>query len=100
MEVQWPCAIDDMILGTDLQSSLKMNILFSTGTLVWDEISIPMRTGQQREKKHLDEYLDQVIEDLSLPELIREELHEATKILDANNKKAQIQRNLERISHI
>jgi hypothetical protein len=43
-----------------------------------------MRTGQQREKKHLDEYLDQVIEDLSLPELIQEELHEATKILDAN----------------
>jgi hypothetical protein len=70
MEVQWSCAIDenpnstyDMILGRDLQSALRMDILFSTGTLVWNEISIPMRTGQQREKKHLDEYLDQVIED-------------------------------------
>jgi hypothetical protein len=86
MEVPWSCAIDenpnstyDMILSRDLQSALRMDILFSTGTLVWNEISIPMHTGgQQREKKHLDEYLDQVIEDLSLPEFIREELHEAT----------------------
>jgi hypothetical protein len=70
MEVQWSCAIDenpnstcDMILGRDLQSALRMDILFSTGTLAWNEISLPMRTGKQREKKHLDEYLDQVIED-------------------------------------
>jgi hypothetical protein len=41
--------------------------------------------------KHLNEYLDQVIKDLSLPELIREELHEATKILDANYKKADLE---------
>jgi hypothetical protein len=47
MEVQWSCAIDknpnstyDMILGRDLQSALRMDILFSTGTLVWNEISI------------------------------------------------------------
>jgi hypothetical protein len=40
MEVQWSCAIDensnstyDMILGRDLQSALRMDILFSTGTL-------------------------------------------------------------------
>jgi hypothetical protein len=99
MEGQWLCAIDenpnstyDMILGRDLQSALRMDILFSTGTLVWNEISIPMRTGQHREKKHLDEYLDQVNEDLSLPELIRDkELHEATKILDANYKKADLE---------
>jgi hypothetical protein len=73
MEVQWSCAIDenpnstyDMILGRDLQSALRMDILFSTGTFVWNEISIPMRTGQQKEKKHLDEYLDQVIEEVYL----------------------------------
>jgi hypothetical protein len=74
MEVQWSCAIDenpgstyDMILGRDLQSALRMDILYSTGTLVWNEISIPMQTGKQREQTHLNEYLDQVIEDLSLP---------------------------------
>jgi hypothetical protein len=107
MEVQWSCAIDenpnstyDMILGRDLQSALRMDILFSTGTLVWNEISIPMRTGQHREKKHLNEYLDQVIEDLSLPELIREELHEATKILDANYKKADLEELVKNIPHL
>jgi hypothetical protein len=107
MEVQWSCAIDEnpnstyeMILGRDLQSALRMDILFSTGTLVWNEISVPMRTGQQREKKHLDEYLDQVIEDLSLPELIREELHEATRILDANYKKADLEEFVKNIPHL
>jgi hypothetical protein len=59
-----------------------------------------MRTGQHREKKHLDEYLDQVIEDLSLPELIREELHEATKILDANYKKAYLEEFVKNIPHL
>jgi hypothetical protein len=108
MEVQWSCAIDenlnstyDMILGRDLQSALRMDTLFSTGTLVWNEISIPrMRTGQHRETKHLDEYLDQVIEDSSLPELIREELHEATKILDANYKKADLEEFVKNIPHL
>jgi hypothetical protein len=107
MEVQWSCAADenhnatyDMILGRDLQSPLRMDILFSTGTLVWNEISIPMRTGQQREKKHLDEYLDQVIEDVGLPELIREELHKATKILDTNYKKADLEEFVKNILHL
>jgi hypothetical protein len=107
MEVQWSCAIDenpnstyDMILGRYLQSALRMDILFSTGTLVWNEISIPMHSGQHREKKHLNEYLDQVIEDLSLPELIREELHEATKILDANYKKADLEEFVKNIPHL
>jgi hypothetical protein len=107
MEVQWSCAIDenpdstyDMIAGRDQQSALRMDILFSTGTLVWNEISIPMRTGKHREQTHLNEYLDQVIEDLSLPEIIREELHEATKILDANFKKADLEEFVKNIPHL
>jgi hypothetical protein len=51
MEVQWLCAIgenpysiyDVILLGRDIQSALKMDTLFSTGTLVWNKISIPMR---------------------------------------------------------
>jgi hypothetical protein len=107
MEVQWSCAIDknpnstyDMILGRDLQSTLRMDILFSTDTLVRYEISFTMRTGQQREQTHLYEYLDQVFEDLSLPELIREELHEATKVLDANYKKADLEETVKNIPHL
>jgi hypothetical protein len=107
MEMQWSSAIDknlessfDMILGRDLQSALRMDILFSTGALVWNEISIPMSTGQQREQKHLNKYLDQVIEDLSLPKIIREELHEATKILDANYKKGDLEEFEKNIPHL
>jgi hypothetical protein len=59
-----------------------------------------MRTGQHREKKHLNEYLDQVIEDLSLPELIREELHKATKILNANYKNADSEEFVTNIPHL
>ena len=107
MEVQWSCAIDenpdstyDMILGRDIQSALRMDILFSTGTLVWNELSIPMRTGEQRNQAHLDRYLDQVIEDATLPEIIRGELHEATRILDSDYKKADLEEFVQNIPHL
>jgi hypothetical protein len=81
MEVQWSCAIDenpdstyDMIIGRDLQSALKMDISFSTSSLIWNEIAIPMRTGQQRSKEAINAYLDNIIETSSEPEILREEL--------------------------
>ena len=46
-------------------------------------MTIPMRTGQQRTKEELNAYLDHVIETSSEPDMIREQLYEATKILDA-----------------
>ena len=107
MEVQWACAIDenpdstyDMILGRDIQSALKMDICFSTGTLVWNEMTIPMRTGQQRTKEELNAYLDHVIETSSEPDMIREQLYEATKILDANYKKADLEQVVKDLSHL
>jgi hypothetical protein len=55
MEVKWSCAIDenpeasyDMIIGRDLQHALQMDILWSTGSLTWNGMTIPMRTGQQK----------------------------------------------------
>jgi hypothetical protein len=107
MEVQWSCAIDenpnstyDMISGIDLQSALRMDTLFSTGPLVRNEISIPMDTGQQREQKHLNKYLDQIMKDLSLPKSRMEELHEATKILEADCKKADLEEFVKNIPHL
>ena len=35
----------DAIIGRDLISLLKMDILYSKGCLVWDDISIPMRSA-------------------------------------------------------
>jgi hypothetical protein len=79
-----PDSTYDMILGRDLQSALRIDILFSNGTLVWNEISMPMHTGKQQ--THLNEYLDQVIE--------------ATRILDANYKKADLEEFAKNIPHL
>jgi len=97
MEVQWACAIDenpnstyDMIIGRDLQSALKMDILFSTNSLIWNGMTIPMQTGQQKSREELDVFLDHMVEIASEPELIREELYDAVRIRDAEYKKANL----------
>ena len=97
LEVQWACAVDenpdstyDMIIGRDLQSALKMDILFSTGSFTWNGITIPMRTGQQKSKEELDAFLESIIETSSKPEIIREELYEAIRIRDSDYKKADL----------
>ena len=107
MEVQWACFIDenpkstyDMIIGRDFQSALKMDISFSTSSLIWNEISIPMRTGQQRNKEALNAYLDSIIEKSSEPEILREELYEAKKILDSDYKKADLGAFVRNIPHL
>ena len=107
MEVQWSCAIDenpdstyDMIIGRDLQFALKLDISFSTSSLIWNEIAIPMRTGQQRSKEALNAYLDSVIETSSEPEILREELYEAKKILDSDYKKADLDEVVRNIPHL
>jgi len=107
MEVQWSCAIDenpdstyDMIIGRDLQSALGMDILFSTHSIIWNGITIPMRTGQQRSKEALSAYLDNVIETSSEPKILREELYEARKILDSNYKKADLEEVVRNIPHL
>ena len=89
-----------MILGRDIQSAMKMDICFSTGTIVWNEMTIPMRTGQQRSKEALSAYLDQIIETSTEPDIIREELYEATKILDSNYKKADLEEVVKNIPHL
>jgi hypothetical protein len=107
MEVQWNCAVDenpastyDMIVGRDLQSALKMDISFSASSLTWNEITIPMRTGQQKSKEELEAFLDHVIEVSSEPEIIREELYEAKRILDSDYKKADIDEVVRNIPHL
>ena len=107
MEIHWACAIDenpesiyDMIIGRDLQLALKMDIQYSTSSIIWNEISIPMRSVQQNSKEALNAYLDHIIEISSEPEILREELYEATKILDANYKKADLDEVVRNIPHL
>jgi hypothetical protein len=53
-----PDSTYDMIIGRDFQFALKMDISFSTSSIIWNETAIPMRTGQQRSKEALIAYLD------------------------------------------
>ena len=107
MEIHWACAIDenpesiyDMIIGRDLQLALIIDIQYSTSSIIWNEISIPMRSVQQNSKEALNAYLDHMIEISSEPEILREELYEATKILDANYKKADLDEVVRNIPHL
>jgi hypothetical protein len=107
MEVQWACAIDenpesayDMIIRRDLQSVLGMDILFSTSSLVWNGITILLRTEQQRSKEALNTYLNSVIEISNEPEILREELYKARKIIDSYYKKADLVEVVRNIPHL
>ena len=107
MEVQWNCAVDenpdstyDMIIGRDLQLALKMDISFSTGTVTWNEVTIPMRTGQPKAREELNDFLEEAIARGSEPEILREELYETRKILDADYKKADIEEVVRNIPHL
>lgn len=50
-EIRWNCYVDesdnlsryDMIIGRDLMTDLGIDIMFSTGEVVWDNASIPLR---------------------------------------------------------
>jgi len=107
MEIQWVCSIDDnpnatydMIIGRDLQSALRMDISFSTSSITWNEMTIPMRTGQQKTKEELNSYLDSLIEIAGDPDLIKGDLFNATKILDSNYKKADLEEVVKNFTHL
>ena len=99
-DVKWTVQVDespennsryDMIMGRDLLSTLGIDIMWSKGTLVWDNLSIPMKdatetrvTSDVDATAHLLELFE--VED----EHISHEYMEATHILDAKYEKADI----------
>ena len=89
-----------MIIGRDLQSALKMDILFSTGSFTWNGITIPMRNGQQKSKEELDAFLESIIETSSEPKIIREELYEAIRIRNSDYKKADLDQLVKDVLHL
>ena len=104
MEVEWSCAIDenpnatyDMIIGRDLQHALQMDILWSTGSLSWNGMTIPMRAGQQKTENL---FLEEILTSVSEPDILQEALYEATRILDSDYKKANLNEVAENIPHL
>eukprot|EP00980_Cylindrotheca_fusiformis_P014223 scaffold3747_cov99-Cylindrotheca_fusiformis.AAC.3 len=72
-EVTWNMRVDeegsswyDMIIGRDMLRALKFDILFSTGHLRWEGLSIPMQSAMEMENRTA--YLDATYDELD-PEL-------------------------------
>ena len=102
-EIQHRCAVDeanlgpyDMIIGRDLLKKLGMDILFSTGHLRWDGITIPMQPCDSNAiaSQESEAVLQQ------LEEMENEELMEATKVLDAKYEKADIDKEVASMTHL
>ena len=50
----------DMIIGRDLQQYLKLDIAWSTSTLHWDGLTIPMRPGTPRRDRIFSDLFEHV----------------------------------------
>ena len=100
----------DAIIGRDLICNLQIDILFSKGRLVWDNISIPMKTApavQELIKKNLsghadyDMYLKEVYRmHVAQDDVIQEATSRATEILDADYSKSNIDDIVNKYMHL
>jgi Reverse transcriptase (RNA-dependent DNA polymerase) len=102
-EIKWLVAVDetdnstryDMIVGRDLQHAMGMDILFSTKTLRWDGIEIPMRTAKSNLidshiiNRNYNKYID-----------IFAIASSTMKILDAKYERANLDAYLNLLSHL
>ena len=79
-----------MIIGRDLLTHLGINLKFSSRTVEWDGIAIPMRPVQMPEADFIN-WQDKELQ---------EELCAAVKILDANYKKADINETVGGYKHL
>jgi hypothetical protein len=116
-EIEFTLAVDDteksskydMIIGRDLLQALGMDILFSTGRLSWDGITVPMKSSQRLTKllresmeapldDHEEDYYDLVEEDFliySEGEHSRDATSRAQRILDAKYEKGDVEKAVE-----
>ena len=67
-EVKWTMYVDetnnlsryDMIIGRDLMSELGIDIKFSTGEILWDNASIPLRDVTCLDEEHIDKLENEI----------------------------------------
>ena len=102
-EIEASVAVDDsnrgpyhMILGRDLQKQLGLDILWSSGQISWDGITVPMENAIDRARD--GEELNSMYQEIE--EIETEELMQATEILDANYEKADIGKEVDSMTHL
>ena len=116
-EIEFTLAVDDteksskydMIIGRDLLQALGMDILFSTGRLSWDGITVPMKSSERltnilRESMeaplddHEEDYCGLVEEDFLIHlegEHSRDATSRAQRMLDAKYEKGDVEKTVD-----
>ena len=91
----------DLILGRDLMTELKMDILFSQKTLNWEGISIPMRDFRRIQKLRLSKYeLKAIINEVKEPIITQQATERIINILDSKYEKANLRAVIEGAKHL
>jgi hypothetical protein len=76
----------DMIVGCNLLEQLPLDIKFSNHTLMWQEVTVPMKTVDQLDSQNIDEIVEQCYESVHLGKITQGTM----EILDAKYKKADL----------
>ncbi|GKY94846.1 hypothetical protein MPSEU_000449600 [Mayamaea pseudoterrestris] len=97
----------EMIIGRDLLRALGIDILWSTGQLRWDNITIPMKRALD---KHLPDdkdaqteqafFVDETMAQAHEGEVLMEATERASRILDAKYEKADINQTVDSMNHL
>lgn len=87
----------DFIIGRDLLSELKMDILYSDNIVTWDDLKLPMQEVTSKEKL-ID--FNAIIEDKAESASVKEQMSRLTRILDANYEKPDIDKEVDKMTHL
>jgi hypothetical protein len=74
----------DMILGCDLLEQLPLDIKFSDHTMMWQEVTAPMKTVDQLDSQNIDEIVEECYKSVHLGKITQRTM----EILDTKYKKA------------
>ena len=105
--VEWVCHVDettavtkaqyDMIIGTDLMSSLGIDIQFGSKIICWEDVSIPMKTRGTVNNDAIAQYLYAVATDTPL---LQEAEARQKRILDADYEAVDIDGYVASLTHL
>ena len=105
--IEWICHVDDstdcvksqydIIIGTDLMTSLGLDISFSTNTIMWEDIALPMKQRGTVHNHDSVQYLYQASLDT---EVLKEAEDRQKRILDANYAAVDIDEYLSSLPHL
>ena len=85
----------DFIIGRDLMRALKIDVLYSEGVVIWDDLRLPM---QEVKNKIID--FNALLEDASESDAVKQQMSRLTQILDANYEKPDLEKEVAKMTHL